>query len=268
MDPTLQAQLAPYEPSLIIAGVFFLFILLRLARKELRRRIDEFGYRLLGEKGVLIWFWMNAPGVMLHELSHAFVVLLFSPFHFRITSITFFRIKPIEQHNRNRRALAGNGRPMLQLGEVQYNRPSGKFMTYIGDGMSGIAPLFGGLVMLAFLYWVATGYSLWDFHLQILRPGWPWWTLLFAPYLILTVTSELWPSSQDWHNARWFVLGVALVTILTLALLWYSGVLVFNNPTLQAITTVATHIDYALLLLLALELAFILIAEVLVRTVR
>jgi hypothetical protein len=268
MDPTLRAQIAPYLPSLIIAGVFVLFILLRLARKGLRRRIDEFGYRLLGEKGVLIWFWMNAPGVMLHELSHALVVLLFTPFHFRITSITFFRIKPIEQRGRNRHAIVGNGRLMLQLGEVQYNRPSGKFMTYIGDGMSGIAPLFGGIVMLAFLYWVATGYSLWDFHQQILRPGWPWWTLLFAPYLILTVTSELWPSSQDWHNARWFVLGVALVTMLTLVLLWYSGVLVFNSSTLQAITSIATHIDYALLLLLALELVFILIAEVLVRTVR
>src|SRR5579863_6316860 len=268
MDPKLAAQLAPYQPWLITAGVVVLFLLLRLTRKELRKRIDEFGYRLMRDKGLLIWFWMNSPGVMLHELSHAFVVLLFTPFHFRITSIALFRIKPVVQRGPNGRVMKSSGKQSLQLGEVQYVRPQGKFMSYVGDGMSAIAPLFGGIAMLAFLYWVATGYSLWDIHLQILRPGWPWWTLIFAPYLILTVTSELWPSSQDWHNARWFVLGVLLITVLTLVLLWYSGVLVFNNPTLQAITSIATHIDYALLLLLALELAFILVAEALVRTVR
>src|SRR6266516_6594412 len=94
MDPALAAQIAPYEPWLIIAGVFVFFILLRVTRQELRKRVDEIGYRLLGNKGLLVWFWMNAPGVMLHELSHAFVVLLFYPFGFRITSITLFHVRP------------------------------------------------------------------------------------------------------------------------------------------------------------------------------
>ena len=268
MDPTLAAQIAPYQPWLITAGIFVLFILLRLTRKGLRRRIDEFGYRLMGEKGLLIWFWMNSPGVMLHELSHAFVVLLFTPFHFRITSIALFRIKPVTQRGPNGRTMKSSGRQSLQLGEVQYVRPHGKFMSYVGDGMSAIAPLFGGVAMLTFLYWVATGYSLWDFHLQILRPGWPWWTLIFAPYLILTVTSELWPSSQDWRGARWFVIGILIITTITLILLWLTGVLIFNNTMLQSISSIATHIDYALLLLLALDLAFLLIAEMLVRLVR
>ncbi len=268
MDPTLAAQIAPYQPWLITAGVFVFFILLRLTRKGLRRRIDEFGYRLMGEKGLLIWFWLNSPGVMLHELSHAFVVLLFRPFHFHITSISFFRIKPVVQRDRNGRVMKSSGKQSLQLGEVQFVCPPNKIMSYIGTGMSAIAPLFGGIAMLTFLYWVATGYSLWDFHLQILRPGWPWWTLIFAPYLILTVTSELWPSSQDWHGARWFVIGILIITTITLALLWYTGVLVFNNPLLQSISSIATHIDYALLLLLALDLAFLLIAEALVRAVR
>ncbi|TMC88898.1 MAG: hypothetical protein E6J10_02175, partial [Chloroflexi bacterium] len=66
MDPALAAQIAPYEPWLIIAGVFVFFILLRVTRQELRKRVDEIGYRLLGNKGLLVWFWMNAPGVMLH----------------------------------------------------------------------------------------------------------------------------------------------------------------------------------------------------------
>ena len=268
MDPTLQAQIAPYEPWLITAGVVVFFVLLRLTRKGLRRRIDEFGYRVMGEKGLLIWFWMNSPGVMLHELSHAFVVLLFTPFHFRITSIALFRIKTIPQRGPNGRVMKSGGKQSLQLGEVQYVRPQGKFMSYVGDGMSAIAPLFGGIAMLTFLYWVATGYSLWDFHTHILRPGWPWWTLIFAPYLILTVTSELWPSSQDWRGARWFMTGVLILGAITLALLWYSGVLIFNNALLQNVSSIATHIDYALLVLLALDLVFLLIAECMVRLVR
>jgi len=88
------AQIAPYQPWLIIAGAFLLFFLLRITRSSLRRRVDEIGYWLFGERGRLIWFWLNAPGVILHELSHAFVVFLFSPFGFRITSITLFRVKP------------------------------------------------------------------------------------------------------------------------------------------------------------------------------
>ena len=268
MDPTLAAQIAPYEPWLIIAGVFVLFILLRVTRQELRKRVDEIGYRLLRDKGLLVWFWMNAPGVMLHELSHAFVVLLFRPFGFRITSIALFRIKPVQQRGPNGRIMKNTGRQSLQLGEVQYVRPQGRFITYIGDGLSAIAPLFGGAAMVAFLYWVATGYNLWDIHLQILHPGWPWWTLLFAPYLILTVTSELWPSRQDWRGARWFVFGILLIGILTILLLWSIKLLVFNNAALQVTSSIATHIDFALLVLLALDLIFLIVADVLVRIIR
>jgi hypothetical protein len=268
MDPTLAAQIAPYEPWLFIAGIFIFFILLRVTRKELRKRVDEIGYRLLRNKGLLIWFWMNAPGVMLHELSHAFVVLLFRPFGFRITSIALFRIKPVQQRWPNGRIMKNSGRQSLQLGEVQYIRPQGRFISHVGDGLSAIAPLFGGSIMVAFLYWVATGYNLWDIHLQILRPDWPWWTLLFAPYLILTVTSEFWPSSQDWRGARWFVTGILLLGTLVIILLWSTKLLVFNNATLQATSSIATHIDFALLILLGLDIVFLIGADILARMVR
>jgi hypothetical protein len=275
MDPTLTAQIQPYQPWLIIAGVFVFFLVLRVTRKRLRQRVDEFGYRLLRERGSLIWFWMNAPGVMLHELSHAFVVLLFSPFGFRITSIALFRIKPIVQRESGGRNMKIGGRQSLQLGEVQYIRPQGRFMSYVGDGLSGIAPLFGGIGMVLLLYWVATGYNLWDIqqnlgksHFQLLKPGWPWWTLIFAPYLILTITSELWPSRQDWKGARWFVLGVLLLTLLMLVLLWLTRVLVFNQALLDMTSSIAGHVDFALLVLLALDLIFLGVAEVVTRLMR
>jgi len=268
MDPTQIAQLNMYLPWFQITGVFVLFFLLRLTRQALRRRVDEIGYRLMRERGLLVWFWLNAPGVMLHEMSHALMVLLFYPFGFRITSITLFRVQPKPQVGPSGRVMQKAGRLSLQLGEVQYVRPQGRIMSYVGDGFSGIAPLFGGIAMVVFLYWVATGYNLWDIHLQILRPGWPWWTLLFAPYLILTVTSEFWPSRQDWRGARWFVVGILFITILIIVVSWSAKLLVFDNATLQVTSSIATHIDFALLVLLGLDLVFLIVADGLVRITR
>src|SRR5438045_9704180 len=99
MRSDILAQIGPYKPWLIIAGVLLLFILLRLTRKSLRRRVDEIGYRLFHERGWLIWFWLNAPGGILHELSHALVVVLFAPFGFRIIRGTLFGLQPMLQRS-------------------------------------------------------------------------------------------------------------------------------------------------------------------------
>lgn len=270
-DTQLMQQLATYEPWLIGVGVIALFVILHFTRKTLRRRIDEIGYRLMGEKGLYIWFWLNAPGVIIHELSHAAVIFLFSGWGFRITSITLFRIRPKPQEHTNGQIMRKGGATSLQLGEVQYVRPKGHFMSEVGDGLSGIAPIFGGTAMFILLYWVATGYSLWNSpldtyqHLQLIRPGWPWWTLIFAPYLILTITSELWPSRQDWRGARWFVIDLSVLLVLALIVLWYTKYLLLMLPVALLI---ASRIDFALLILLMLDLCFILIAEAVVRIVR
>ncbi len=201
-DIQLMRQLAPYEPWLVGAGVIVLFVTLHFTRKLLRRRVDEIGYRLMGEKGLYIWFWLNAPGVMVHELSHAAVIYLFSGWGFRITRITLFRIKTNSEEKSQGKTMRKGGATSLQLGEVQYVRPKGRFMSEVGDGLSGIAPIFGGTVMFIFLYWVATGYSLWNFpldahqHLQLIRPGWPWWTLIFAPYLISLLPPNCGPADR------------------------------------------------------------------------
>jgi hypothetical protein len=270
-DTQLLQQIAPYQPWLIIAGVFVLFLLLRITRKHLRQRVDEIGYYLLRERGLLIWFWFNSPGVILHEMSHALVVLLFAPFGFRITNITLFRIKPMVPKSNGSRIMRSSGRQALQLGEVQYVRPQGRLMSAIGDGFSGIAPLIGGIAAFALLYWIATGYNLWDFpldpqqRLQILRPNWPWWTLTFAPYLILTVTSELWPSHQDWRGAQRFVIALLVLLAATIAVLWY---LKYMPQVLHVTIFVASHINFALLVLLILDLAFLIMAEIIARIIR
>ena len=125
--------------------------------------------------------------------------------------------------------------------------------------------------MFILLYWLATGYNLWDYvnnQHAILRPNWPWWTLLFVPYLILTVTSELWPSSADWRGARWFVLGLMLFTIAVIALFWLTGHLVFNQALLQSTSSIARYIDFALLVLVGLDLVFLAVAELIVQLLR
>ena len=269
-DTRLMTQIAPYQSWLIIAGVFVLFFLLRLTRRTLRQRIDEIGYRLFRGRGPLLWFWLNAPGVILHELSHAIMVLLFSPFGFRITSITLFRIQPMHISSADSRVVH---RPQsLQLGEVQYVRPQGRIMSYIGDGFSGIAPLIGGTLVFIFLYWIATGYNLWDatFHsagqqIQLVRSGWPWWTLLFAPYLILTVTSELWPSRQDWRGAGGLVTAIAVLVVLLLLIAWYFH---YTVTLLTIAVLVSSHIDFALLILLALDIVLLLLAQAIVIMMR
>lgn len=271
MDAKQMQQLNLYLPWIKILGVFVLFFLLRFTRQGLRRRVDEIGYRLMRERGFLIWFWINAPGVIMHELSHAIVVLLFYPFGFRITSVALFRIQPKAAPGKVRRMAQQTNRQWLQLGEVRYTRPPGHFTSHVGDGLSGIAPLFGGTLMFLLLYWVATGYTLWDnvgaqFH--FLRPGWPLWTLIFAPYLILTITSELWPSRTDWYNARWLVIALLVFAIATIVILWVGKVLIFNDALLISLSSMALYADFAFMVLLALDVVFLLVAEMIVQGMR
>jgi len=84
----------------------------------------------------------------------------------------------------------------------------------------------------------------------------------------LTTTSELWPSSQDWRGARWLVGGIAILAVVAIALLWYAHYLVFNDTLLQDVSSIATYIDFALLALVALDIIFLAIAEVILQLVR
>ena len=92
--------------------------------------------------------------------------------------------------------------------------------------------------------------------------------VLFAPYLILTITSELWPSSQDWRGARWLVGGILILAIVTIVLLWYTRYLVFNDALLHSASSIATYIDFALIVLVALDIIFLVIAEVILQLLR
>jgi len=79
------------------------------------------------------------------------------------------------------------------------------------------------------------------------------------------VTSELWPSRQDWKCARWLLVCLLVLGVLAGVLCWISGALVFNSALLLSVSSVSNAINFVLLILLALDCVFLLIAELLAR---
>jgi len=61
---------------------------------------------------------------------------------------------------------------------------------------------------------------------------------------------------------------MALLTIVILALFWLTGHLVFNNALLLNTSSIAKYIDFALLVLVGLDLVFLAIAELIVQLMR
>jgi hypothetical protein len=53
-----------------------------------------------------------------------------------------------------------------------------------------------------------------------------------------------------------------------IALLWLTGFLVFNDALLHNASSVATYIDFALLVLVGLDIVFLVIAEAIVQLMR
>ena len=94
------------------------------------------------------------------------------------------------------------------------------------------------------------------------------WTLIFAPYLILTITSELWPSRTDWYNARWLVVALLILAIATIIILWVGKVLIFDDALLISLSSIALYVDFAFIVLLALDAVFLFVAEMIVQGLR
>jgi len=65
-------------------------------RKDYDQRVDEIDYRLFGQRGLFVWFQLNAPGVMLHEMSHAIKFCSLRP----LASVSWYRntIKYMKNH--------------------------------------------------------------------------------------------------------------------------------------------------------------------------
>lgn len=159
---------------------------------------------LLGFSFVLNNFWKKilsgekyrvflAPGVIIHELSHALTCRIVGA---KIDEINFFT---------------------LEGGHVKYRSPK---LPVLGNMLIGFAPIIGGIGALLFFSWlfnlrIATIQELPSFIME----NWLSWQFWLFIYLIISIIICLVPSKQDIKNAFG---GVLVIFILGL-IFYYFG---------------------------------------------
>ncbi len=179
--------------SYIVFFIWFIFLLLLsfITERVWARIFPGMKYR-----------FFIAPGVIVHELSHALACLLFlAP----IYKVSFFsREGGFVQHGRSR-------------------------FGFLGNTLIAMAPIFGiALFLWAVIYWF--GYSLEIKTIDFSASGiWPNISLLFSSaweliktnaatwqfwvfaYLVVSLVSALAPSKKDFQNAFWGLIAFFLV---------------------------------------------------------
>lgn len=150
-------------------------------------------------------------GVMIHELSHLLMALLFRH------HITGFRLLHIPRKNDpNDRA----------LGYVNHTWNPQSFYQQVGNLFIGIAPLFGGIAaLLATFRWLTPGmYDWWltlmgSEHLVIANQT-PWWQYLIAIILVIHISVGCFDLSRaDLQNSKQgLIVALGLVVVITLIL--------------------------------------------------
>jgi len=161
-----------------IIGIYFL-----------SRIVLQMAYRVLNRYGgrktvIIILAILYEPGTIIHELSHYFVALLLN-MHPQEVSI-FPQI-------------LGN---KIRLGHVIYSKDKSDFIRPI---LVGIAPLFGGLAVLLLIVY------------SKMFPGTQAWQTLLFGYLILTITANMFSSSQDLVDIIYIlpvIIGIFLIIYL------------------------------------------------------
>ncbi|MDZ7798268.1 MAG: hypothetical protein U5L76_01470 [Patescibacteria group bacterium] len=150
-----------------------------------------------------------APGVMVHELSHAVMCLfMLAP----VRKISFFS---------------------RQGGYVEHGRSR---FGFLGNTLISIAPIFGislGLWLIIYLFNFSLDINSIDFGLgfsdnlwvlfksawQLIKTNWSSWPFWIFIYLVISLTSSLAPSKKDFQNAFW---GLVFISILAY-LVFYLG---------------------------------------------
>lgn len=154
---------------------FFILLILVIGLSYLLERflIIIFGYR--------IFRLLIAPGIIIHELSHVVIAIIFGA---KIKSFKVF--KP-------------------EGGEVTYSKP---IFSFISQPLISIAPIIGCSSAI-YLIGILLGFHLDNFHLQfsyndffvfLKNLNWNINTYIFL-YLVLSFTSAMAPSRQDLINA-------------------------------------------------------------------
>lgn len=150
-------------------------------------------HKLAGVLGIKTWVYLTAPGVMIHELSHAFFCLVF---RHRIVEMKLF--SPEEDGT---------------LGYVNHSYNPQSLFQCCGNFFIGTGPIWGGTATLAVLsyfllpgemaeYNGSLGEQLGKFISGIFSVTfWITWTSWLWLYLALTISSHITLSPPDLHGA-------------------------------------------------------------------
>jgi hypothetical protein len=219
----MQAVFLTLEQLLIVLGpMLVLAVILNYLSRIIRTRAADV-------VGVHAYTWLTAPGVMIHELGHAFFCILFGH---RIVRMRLFSPQ-------------ADG----SLGSVEHAFNPKSTYQKIGNFFIGTGPIWFGTAVVCLLTWCLLSYSggnaaipvhtrfdgstlativpqigvtIWQLFLSLFRPAvistWPFW--LFA-YLIFCIGSHITLSPPDIRGAaQGFISLVSFVFLFNLLTLW------------------------------------------------
>lgn len=226
-------------------------LLMQFISNNIRIRLAS----LLGLKG---YIYITAPGVMIHELSHAFFCLVF--LH-KIVEIKLFSPE-------------ADG----TLGYVNHSFDPGNLFHRIGNFFIGTGPVWGGVFMLwvVTLIFLPSGImefdrgllaALRDFMEHIFSAGfWGRWQSYCWIYLVLTISSHITLSPSDLSGAKEGVVTLlATVLLFELLLGWSRPIGAWVEKVLYQLFT---YISSILGIFLLLTLLWSMILSVLIKKSR
>ncbi|MBE6367596.1 MAG: hypothetical protein E7052_06780 [Lentisphaerae bacterium] len=196
--------------SMLLAGVVPLIV----AALVMQKFSDMLRNRLVGVLGVKGYIYLTAPGVMIHELSHALFCIIF---RHQILEMKLF-------------APEADG----TLGYVNHAYNKNSLYQRVGNFFIGTGPIWGGGVMLGIISWwllpdfMRQGVTIADsfraFTEGILNWGfWIRWQSWLWLYLSLTIASHITLSPPDLKGAADGLVMIVLVVMLANLLLSWLG---------------------------------------------
>lgn len=199
------------KQSLQILAIGFLpYLIFAFLMQKISNSIRNRLVSLLGVKG---YIYITAPGVMIHELSHAFFCILF---RHKVVEMKLF--SPEEDGT---------------LGYVNHRYDPENRFHRVGNFFIGTGPVWGGIFMLWLFTWLLLPSGILNYNQGILDSFfnfsghifsvtfWSRWQSYLWLYLILTISSHITLSQPDLTGAKeGAVTLIATVFLLELFFCW------------------------------------------------
>lgn len=195
------------------------------------------------------WIWLTAPGVVVHELGHALMVIIFMPLGFRVDKVVLFN--PWAG-----KTTLSNGSQLEMAGYVQWSAPRNgiPILSSIAIVLIGLGPYFSGWGLCSWLYYYLSGHWPWDGPFSI-APGHSILLILLLFYLMIAVLAHASPSKGDIDTSRYSLVVVSLLLgTMFGTLIFLRKPLPFNTAIITFLPPLCAGICSLLILLIAIEI--------------